>query len=72
MCENGIRARNKRRYKATTDSKHNPPGAGNVPDRHFTPAPNREWTGDITYIATAEDWLCLAVVINLPNNEVIG
>nr|MBL8457044.1 DDE-type integrase/transposase/recombinase [Zoogloeaceae bacterium] len=42
-------------------------------DRQFAPnAPNRVWTGDITYIATAEGWLYLAVVIDLFNREVIG
>jgi len=73
MRENGIRARHKRRYKATTDSRHSLPVAPNVLDRHFAPgAPNRVWTGDITYIATAEGWLYLAVVIDLFNREVIG
>ncbi|MCK2097769.1 IS3 family transposase [Thauera aromatica] len=73
MRENGIRARHKRRYKATTDSRHSLPVAENVLDRHFAPdAPNRVWTGDITYIATAEGWLYLAVVIDLFNREVIG
>ena len=32
MHENGIRARHKRRYKATTDSKHGLPVAPNVLD----------------------------------------
>jgi len=73
MRENGIRARHKRRYKATTDSKHRLPVADNVLDRQFVPnAPNGVWTGDITYIATAEGWLYLAVVIDLFNREVIG
>lgn len=47
--------------------------AENVLERQFAPdAPNRVWTGDITYIATAEGWLYLAVVIDLFNREVIG
>lgn len=37
MRENGIRARHKRRYEATTDSKHALPVAPNVRDRNFTP-----------------------------------
>ncbi len=42
MRENGIRARHKRRYKATTDSRHSLPVAANVLNRHFAPdAPNR-------------------------------
>ncbi len=73
MRENGIRARHTRRYKATTDSTHTLPVAANVLDRRFAPdAPNRVWTAAITYIATAEGWLYLAVVIDLINREVIG
>lgn len=73
MREHGIRARHKRRYKATTDSRHSMPVADNLLERNFTPpAPNRVWTGDITYIATDEGWLYLAVVLDLFNREVIG
>lgn len=73
MREHAIRARHKRRFKATTDSKHSMPVADNVLNRQFTPeAPNRVWAGDITYIATGEGWLYLAVVLDLFNREVIG
>jgi len=68
MREHGIRARHKRRFKATTDSK---PLMAVAP--HFTPAaPNRVWTGDITYIQTGEGWLYLAIVLDLFNREVVG
>lgn len=73
MREHGIRARHKRRFKATTDSKHSMPVAPNLLARNFTPeAPNRVWTGDITYIQTGEGWLYLAVVLDLFNREVVG
>jgi len=73
MRDNGVRARHKRRYKATTDSKHALPVAANLLDRQFSPAaPDRVWTGDITYIQTDEGWLYLAVVLDLFNREVIG
>jgi transposase InsO family protein len=73
MREHGIRARHKRRFKATTDSKHSMPVADNLLDRDFAPqAPNRVWTSDITYVATDEGWLYLAVVLDLFNREVIG
>ena len=73
MRENGIRARHKRRYKATTDSKHSLPVAPNRLDRNFAPAaPNQVWTADLTYIWTDEGWLYLAVVIDLFNREVVG
>lgn len=73
MRENGIRARHKRRYKATTDSKHALPVASNVLDRNFTPsAPNQTWTADLTYIWTTEGWLYLAIVLDLFNREIVG
>lgn len=73
MRDHGIRARHKRRYKATTDSNHTLPIAENLLQRNFTPeAPNRVWTSDITYIATDEGWLYLAIVLDLFNREVIG
>ena len=73
MRENGIRARHKRRYKATTDSRHSLPVAPNRLDRNFTPsAPNQVWTADLTYIWTTEGWLYLAVVLDLFNREVVG
>ena len=73
MRDNGIRARHKRRFKATTDSKHSLPVAPNVLARDFTPAaPNQVWTADMTYIWTAEGWLYLAVVLDLFNREVVG
>jgi putative transposase len=73
MRENGIRARHKRRYKVTTDSKHGLSVAENLLARNFTPvAPNQVWTSDITYLWTDEGWLYLAIVLDLFNREVIG
>ena len=63
MQEHGIKARGKRKFVVTTDSKHNLPTAANLLLRNFTAsAPNQVWTGDITYIATDEGWLYLAVI----------
>lgn len=73
MRENGIRARHKRRYRVTTDSKHGLPVAENLLARNFNPAaPNQIWTSDITYLWTDEGWLYLAIVLDLFNREVIG
>jgi transposase InsO family protein len=74
MQQHGIRARGKRRFRVTTtDSRHDFPIAPNVLDRKFTvAAPNQAWTGDITYIATEEGWLFLAVVIDLFSRKVVG
>jgi transposase InsO family protein len=73
MRENGIKAKHKRRFKVTTDSKHNLPIAPNLLERDFTPdAPNQVWTSDITYLWTDEGWLYLAIVLDLFNREVVG
>lgn len=59
----GLRCRQKRRFKATTDSKHSLPVAPNRLDRQFAvAAPNKAWVTDITYIETDEGWLYLAGV----------
>jgi putative transposase len=73
MRENDIRARHKRRYKATTDSKHALPVAPNLLERNFSPsAPNQAWSADLTYVWTDEGWLYLAIVLDLFNREVVG
>lgn len=57
----GIRCKQKRKFKATTDSKHTHPVAENVLNQQFeTTAPGKVWTADITYIPTEEGWLYLA------------
>ena len=73
MQLHGIRAKGKRRFKVTTDSKHDLPIAPNLLDRQFTVSePDKVWAGDITYIATDEGWLFLAVVIDLFSRQVVG
>ena len=60
MQRHGIRARTKRKFVVTTDSRHSLPVAPDLVQRRFTPeAPNLLWSGDITYIATDEGWLYL-------------
>jgi putative transposase len=69
----GLRCRQKRKFKATTDSRHNLPVAPNLLDRQFAvAAPNTAWVTDITYIATDEGWLYLAGVKDLFNGELVG
>lgn len=63
----------KRKFKFTTDSKHNLPIAPNLLNRDFSPlVPNQTYVGDITYVPTHEGWLYLAVVIDLFSRKVIG
>ncbi len=73
MALHEIKARAKRKYKATTDSNHHLPVAPNLLDRQFAVGkPDQVWTSDITYIASDEGWLYLAVVIDLFSRQVVG
>jgi putative transposase len=73
MRELGLEGRRKRRFRATTDSKHRFPVAPNVLMRDFdVEAPNTVWLTDITYLATLEGWLYLAVVLDLFSRRVVG
>lgn len=73
MVQHRIRAKTKRRFKATTDSNHSLPVAPNLIARDFSPAlPNQVWTTDITYIATDEGWLYLTVMLDLFSRQVVG
>jgi transposase InsO family protein len=66
MAQAGIGVRPKRRFKLTTDSNHPLPIAPNVLGRNFTTTePDQAWVDDITYIATLQSWLYLAVMIDL-------
>jgi len=68
-----LRAKAARKYKATTNSKHNLPVAPNVLQQDFcATAPNQKWVSDITYLWTAEGWLYLAVIIDLFSRLVVG
>jgi putative transposase len=73
MRENGMHARQKRRFKRTTDSHHAFPVASNILAQNFVAtAPNQKWGVDISYIWTREGWLYLAVVIDLFARRVVG
>jgi putative transposase len=73
MSENGLQARQKTRFKRTTDSDHSGPVAANVLDRDFTAtAPDQKWGVDISYVWTAEGWLYLAIVLDLYSRRIVG
>jgi transposase InsO family protein len=68
-----LKAKAKRKFKVTTDSKHNLPVAPNLLNRNFYAAkPNQKYVGDISYIWTDEGWMYLAVVIDLYSRAVVG
>ena len=73
MRQNGWRAKGARKFKATTNSKHNLPVAPNLLEQNFEANhPNQKWVSDLTYIWTNEGWLYLAVVLDLYSRMVVG
>ena len=69
----GLVAKAARKFKATTNSKHNLPVFDNLLQQDFSAtAPNQKWAGDITYLWTDEGWLYLAAIIDLFSRQVVG
>lgn len=69
----GLRCKQVRKFKATTNSNHRLPVAPNLLDQKFeTNRPNEVWVTDITYVQTAEGWLYLAGVKDLHTCELVG
>jgi len=73
MANHGIYARTKRKFKLTTESKHNYPISPNLLNQDFTAdRPNQKWVSDITYIRTLAGWLYLTVILDLFNRQIVG
>jgi putative transposase len=73
MREAGLRAKGRRKYKATTDSNHSLPIAPNLLNRSFNvDRRDTAWVSDITYIWTRQGWMYLAVIIDLRSRKVVG
>lgn len=71
--ELGLRCIQKKKFKATTNSKHNLPVAPNLLNQEFNvPEPAIVYGTDITYIPTDEGWLYLAGVKDLGSREIVG
>ena len=73
MKRHGLQALAKRKFRHTTDSRHQLPVAENVLQRQFQPEGiNQAWVSDITYIRTSSGWLYLAAVLDLYSRKVVG
>jgi putative transposase len=71
--ELGLRCKQKRKFKATTNSRHGFPVADNLLNQTFAPTkPNEAWVTDITYVMTGEGWLYLAGVKDIFTCELVG
>jgi len=73
MKQQQLSCKTRRKFKVTTDSKHQLPIAENILKREFDATqPDQKYVGDITYLWTQEGWLYLAVVIDLFSRRVVG
>ena len=69
----GIRCKQTKKFKVTTDSRHSLPVAENLLNQQFeATAPNQVYVTDITYIPTEEGWLYLAGHKDLFAGEIVG
>lgn len=73
MASAGLYCKTKRRFKVTTDSKHDKLISPNLLERQFNVQnPDKYWVGDISYIPTRNGWLYLAIVIDLYARQIVG
>jgi putative transposase len=69
----GLRCKQRRKFKVTTDSRHRLPVAENLLAQRFeAAAPGQAWLSDITYLATDEGWLYLVGHKDLCTRKIIG
>jgi len=74
MRQQGLVGRQKRRYRPrTTDSNHDQPLAPNrLAQLPKASRPNQIWAADITYVATAQDWVYVAAIVDLYSRRIVG
>lgn len=73
MRRHGLVAKHRRQRARTTDSCHDLPVAPNQLNRAFhAERPDEKWVVDITYIATREGWLFLALVVDIFSRKIVG
>jgi putative transposase len=69
----GLVGAHRRRPPRTTWRDRDVAPAPDLVQRQFeTPAPNRLWVADITYVGTGASWLYLAVVLDVFSRRVVG
>jgi transposase InsO family protein len=73
MREGNLKARIRRKWVKTTDSRHHYARSENILNRDFhAEYPGEKWVSDITFLRTTSGWLYLTVVLDLWDRKVIG
>lgn len=73
MQANGMKVRQKRKFRVTTRSRLGDQAAENVLNRQFTATfPDQKWATDLTYLPTFDGWLYLGVILDLYSRKVVG
>lgn len=68
-----IQSKRQRRYVRTRSPYQRVPAAPNLLSWSFTsPAPDRVWVADITFVPTRQGWLYLAAVLDVHTRRLIG
>jgi len=73
MKKYDISSKIKRKYRSTTNSKHDYPVAPNVLNREFNATKKaQKWVSDITYLNTQQGWLYLTIILDLFDRKIVG
>lgn len=73
MCKIGLRSKTRKKFVATTQSKHLFPVAENLLNRDFRVSRLAEvWVSDITYVRVNRKWTYLTAILDLADRRVIG
>ncbi len=73
MNQLGLRSRVKKKFKVTTNSKHNFYVAPNILNREFKVVKHSAiWVSDITYIRIDKRFLYLTVIMDLYDRKIVG
>jgi putative transposase len=73
MKELGLKSKLSKKFKVTTDSKHNYLIVDNLLNRNFMPTESSKvWVSDITYIQTKEGFVYLTTIMDLYDRKLIG
>jgi len=62
-----------KKFRNTTDSKHNYPLVENKLNRNFSvETPGQVWVSDITFVRTQQGWLYMTAILDLADRKVVG